>query len=275
MKKRHETLLKAFGCFEQYKHTRLKVTKYSICKDSSTIPRSVIPLVPSRYLITSAPSTPKTAVSNDNSNGDGDGMNVDCSETQNKVKEKKKEKAKETEKEKEKEKEKEEKIMNTIEMETDYDYEVDTSCVKNSHRNAPHADPELQSEYISDEALLQEVHFNYGRAYSELKFYHLAVKHFNLALALADNNPFLRGNKFIINSKINVNNESNNGTNVEMNKNDDNRCYIKQNSKDLNSTSYFSHLQVTRECAHNLVLIYKKSGAIDQALEVMRKYLTF
>ena len=261
MKKRHETLLKAFGCFEQYKHTRLKVTKYSICKDSSTIPRSVIPVIPSRYLITSAPPTPKIPVSNSNSDGDGDGdgMDVECSETQ----------------EKEKEKEKEDKIINTIEMETDYDYEVDTSCVKNSHRNAPHADPELQSENISDEALLQEVHFNYGRAYSELKFYHLAVKHFNLALALADNNPFLRGNKFNINSKSNVNNEGNNGTNIEMNKNDDNRCYIKQNSKDLNSTCYFSHLQVTRECAHNLVLIYKKSGAIDQALEVMRKYLTF
>lgn len=267
MKKRHETLLKAFGCFEQYKHTRLKVTKYSICKDSSTIPRSVIPVIPSRYLITATPSTSKISVRNGQCNGDGDcnGMDVDCSETQNKVKER----------EKEKEKEKEEKIMNTIEMETDYDYEVDTSCVKNSHRSAPHADPELHSENISDEALLQEVHFNYGRAYSELKFYHLAVKHFNLALALADNNPFLRGNKFNIKTKMNVNNENYSSTNIEMNKNDDNRCYIKQNNKDLNSTCYFSHLQVTRECAHNLVLIYKKSGAIDQALEVMRKYLTF
>ena len=222
-------------------------------------------------MITATPSTPIFSVSNSHSDGDGDGTDVDHSKTQYKTKEKKKEKAEGTVKEKEKEEE----IMNTIEMETDYDYEVDTSCLKNSHRSAPHADPELQSENISDEALLQEVHFNYGRAYSELKFYHLAVKHFNLALALADNNPFLRGNKFNIRSKINVNNENNNDTNIEMNKNDNNRCYIKQNNKDLNNTCYFSHLQVTRECAHNLVLIYKKSGAIDQALEVMKKYLTF
>ena len=262
MKKRHETLLKAFGCFEQYKHTRLKVTKYSINKDGSPIPRSAIPVIPSPCSVSSVASTPSQIVLGSTS-GSSDGVNVENdldvdSGTQDRDKG---------------EEMGNEKKLNTIETETDYDYDLDTSCVKNSHRSAPHADPELQSENISDEALLQEVHFNYGRAYSELKFYHLAEKHFNLALALADNNPFLRGNKFHPTCQINSENSA--VTNVEVTKNDNNRCYIKQNSKDLNSTCYYSHLQVTRECAHNLVLIYKKSGAIDQALEVMKKYLTF
>jgi tetratricopeptide (TPR) repeat protein len=275
VKKRHETLLKAFGCFEQYKHTRLSVTKYSISKDGSPIPGSVIPDIPSRFSnsISSISSTPSSCTLLDNGSSGGalsvdNEMGIDSTETQNKTE------GKEKEREKEEEKEKKEKVLNTIEMETDYDYNLDTSCVKNHHRSAPHADPELQSENISDEALLQEVHFNYGRAYSELKFYHLAVKHFNLALALADSHPFLRGNKYHTNRQIN-NNESSSNSNIEMSKNDNNRCYIKQNSKDLNSSCYYSHLQVTRECAHNLVLIYKKSGAIDQALEVMKKYLTF
>ena len=34
-------------------------------------------------------------------------------------------------------------------------------------------------------------------------------------------------------------------------------------------------LNVTREAAHNLVLIYKQSGAKNLALELMLKYLTF
>jgi hypothetical protein len=89
-------------------------------------------------------------------------LGIDSTETQNKTEGKEKEGEKEKKKEREKEKEK---VLNTIEMETDYDYDLDTPCVKNHHRSAPHADPELQSENISDEALLQEVHFNYGRAY--------------------------------------------------------------------------------------------------------------
>jgi hypothetical protein len=40
-------------------------------------------------------------------------------------------------------------------------------------------------------------------------------------------------------------------------------------------SGYFRHLQVTREAAHNLVIIYKISGAMDQALEIMQKYLVF
>ena len=41
VKKRHETLLKAFGCLEQYKQCRLKFTKYCIGKGSK-IPISKI-----------------------------------------------------------------------------------------------------------------------------------------------------------------------------------------------------------------------------------------
>jgi hypothetical protein len=169
VKKRHETLLKAFGRFEQYKHTRLSVTKYSISKDGRPIPGSVISEIPSRYSnsISSISSTPSSCILVDHGSSGGamsvdNELGIDSTETQNKTEGKEKEGEKEKKKEREKEKEK---VLNTIEMETDYDYDLDTPCVKNHHRSAPHADPELQSENISDEALLQEVHFNYGRAY--------------------------------------------------------------------------------------------------------------
>ena len=48
-------------------------------------------------------------------------------------------------------------------------------------------------ENITDEALLQEIYFNYGKVFSELKLYHLAEKHFRLALALADEHRGLLG----------------------------------------------------------------------------------
>ena len=46
---------------------------------------------------------------------------------------------------------------------------------------------------------------------------------------------------------------------------------LAENSKKLAS----SCLNVTKEAAHNLVLIYKQSGAFDLALEIMLKHLTF
>jgi hypothetical protein len=46
-------------------------------------------------------------------------------------------------------------------------------------------------------------------------------------------------------------------------------------SRQSSSSSTRTSLNVTREAAHNLVLIYKQSGAVDLALELMLKYLTF
>lgn len=44
---------------------------------------------------------------------------------------------------------------------------------------------------------------------------------------------------------------------------------------DANPALARSDLGVTREAAHNLVLIYRKSGALDLALEVMENYLSY
>mmetsp|Transcript_34276 Transcript_34276/g.49810 ORF Transcript_34276/g.49810 Transcript_34276/m.49810 type:complete len:835 (+) Transcript_34276:3-2507(+) len=85
-------------------------------------------------------------------------------------------------------------------------------------------------ETISELGLLQETHYNLGRAYQELKLNHLAVDQYIKALEIVEKND-----QFAISSSLNV----------------------------------------TKEAAHNLVLIYKHSGAVDLALEVMLKHLTF
>ena len=75
-----------------------------------------------------------------------------------------------------------------------------------------------------------------GRAFHDIKLHHLAVIQYQNALAVAD------------------------------------QMSSRQSSS---SSSTRSSLNVTREAAHNLVLIYKQSGAVDLALELMLKYLTF
>ena len=75
-----------------------------------------------------------------------------------------------------------------------------------------------------------------GRAFHDIKLNHLAVIQYQNALAVAD----------------------------QM-----------SSRQSPSSPSTRSSLNVTREAAHNLVLIYKQSGAVDLALELMLKYLTF
>ena len=229
MKKRHETLLKAFGCLEQYKQCRLKFTKYCIGKGSK-IPISKSPeysIQPNS--VTFCPLEIKSISSNSKNN-----------------------------------------IINI-------EYYKDEDTMR------------IESEMLSDEAILQEIHFNYGKTFSELKLFHLAVKHYKLALALADVNPWLLPEKYYNqNKKINciVKNDDNNNNNNNYKNNNDNINYSDENRNEKNNsmsnnltphstTQGQSHLHVTREAAHNLVLIYRKSGAKDQALEIMQKYLVF
>jgi len=107
-------------------------------------------------------------------------------------------------------------------------------CSKIDHINSETHDRDVLGhdtvESISELSLLQETHYNLGRAFQELKLNHLAVEQYIKALEIAEKNDEFR-------------------------------------------TS--SSLNVTREAAHNLVLIYKHSGAVDLALEVMLKHLTF
>ena len=130
-----------------------------------------------------------------------------------------------------------------------------------------------------------------------------------MALALADNYPYLLGGEYDTENHGNNENNGNNGNNNDNgnsngnssnhltgsneknrnngthlnngngnngnNGNNGSGIYNTQHNTQNTNTRYGSHLQVTREAAHNLVLIYRTSGAIDQALEIMQKYLVF
>ena len=220
MKKRHETLLKAFGCLEQYKQTRLKVTKYRLGNDSIKIPNSNI----QKYCL--QPNPFKILPSSINSINNNSKNNI---------------------------------------------ISIDNDVNKDYIRT--------ESENLSDESILQEIHFNYGKTFCELKLYHIAVKHFKLALALVDQNPWLSPDKYSdqFNGKNNNtdNNDNENTLTKKRNKKNEKNNINGNNSSTLRSTQGTSHLHVTREAAHNLVLIYKKSGAHDLALEIMQKYLVF
>jgi len=78
-----------------------------------------------------------------------------------------------------------------------------------------------------------------GRAFHDVKLNHLAVIQYQNALEIAD------------------------------------QIRSRQSSLTSSSPAPCGCLNVTREAAHNLVLIYKQSGATDMALELMLKYLTF
>jgi hypothetical protein len=253
VKKRHEALLKAFGCFEQYKQSRLKVTKYCV-GSGSTIPKSVIPPMVPRVVqlsdgcgdsgSSSLLDQSNSSHSHDNGkNGDNNGSN-DSSSVGVIMRRKH--------------------PINSVPAPVSIPTPIPVRLVS-----------ELQPENVSDEALLQEVHYNYSKAFSELKLFHLAEKHLRLALALADDHERLRGNSYDgrtqgdgSDSCASWDKESE-GTGAAD-------CGNSTGSGSSGVTgNHFSHLQVTREAAHNLVLIYRKSGAMDQALHIMQKYLTF
>lgn len=280
VKKRHEALLKAFGCFEQYKQSRLKVTKYSV-GPGSIIPKAVVPPVAPRVrlsdvcgadvgsssLLDQSDSSHRYDDDNDDSDGDNNGGNNGSSTIMRRKH-----------------------PINSIPTPVSIPIPIPVRFVS-----------ELQPENVSDEALLQEVHYNYSKAFSELKLFHLAEKHLRLALALADEHERLRGNSY--DGRLHYDGSDSSGTGDKDsggigaddgnsgsgNGNGSGRGSGRGDTRSSSGTptgssssggsggsgNHFSHLQVTREAAHNLVLIYRKSGAIDQALHIMQKYLMF
>jgi hypothetical protein len=278
VKKRHEALLKAFGCFEQYKQSRLKVTKYSV-GPGSIIPKAVVPPVAPRVRLSDVCDADVGSSSlldqgdsshrydddtgNDDSDGDNNGGNNGNSAIMRRKH-----------------------PINSIPTPVSIPIPIPVRFVS-----------ELQPENVSDEALLQEVHYNYSKAFSELKLFHLAEKHLRLALALADEHERLRGNSYDgmlhndgsdssgTGDKDSGGIGADDGNSGSGNGNGSGRGDTRSSSGTPTGSSssggsggsgnHFSHLQVTREAAHNLVLIYRKSGAIDQALHIMQKYLMF
>ena len=97
-------------------------------------------------------------------------------------------------------------------------------------------------------ALYQETLYNLGRAFHDIQLYHLAADQYNAALDLALQYP-------------GISTASNSSERSNTN-NDTTSCNTSGSCR-----------SVTREAAHNLVQIYKRSGALDLALEVMQNFL--
>jgi hypothetical protein len=252
VKKRHEALLKAFGCFEQYKQSRLKVTKYSV-GSGSIIPKSVIPPMVPRVVQLSDNGDSSTLLDQNNDNhGHDNGNNDDDNGSKNSgiVIMRRKH------------------PINSVPTPVSIPIPVPIPVRLVS---------ESQPENVSDEALLQEVHYNYSKAFSELKLFHLAEKHLRLALALADEHELLRGNSYDGRTQEDGSDSSGSGDreNGSTGAADSSNGSGSRIGASGGTGNHFSHLQVTREAAHNLVLIYRKSGAMDQALHIMQKYLMF
>lgn len=88
---------------------------------------------------------------------------------------------------------------------------------------------------IEEDDVVQEIYYNLGRAMSECEMQHLAVDNYTSALDVQDDYDILH---------------------------------------DTNMNAGGRVLPLTRQAAHNLVLILKKSQANSHAYQVMRKYLT-
>jgi hypothetical protein len=255
VKKRHEALLKAFGCFEQYKQSRLKVTKYSV-GSGSIIPKSVTPPMVPRVVQLSDNVDSSTLLDQNNENHSHDNGDDDDDDDDNGGN-----------------------ISSSVIMRRKHPISSVPTPV-----SIPLPVPipvrlvsESQPENVSDEALLQEVHYNYSKAFSELKLFHLAEKHLRLALALADEHERLRGNSY--DGKTQGDRSGSSGSGDRENGSTGAADSCNGSGSGIGASggtgNHFSHLQVTREAAHNLVLIYRKSGAMDQALHIMQKYLMF
>lgn len=91
----------------------------------------------------------------------------------------------------------------------------------------PSAPVALDEQSIYELALYQETLYNLGRAFHEMRLFHLATDQYQQALALAEKYPQLAQN-----------------------------------------TAF-----VTTQAAHNLVQVYKHSGATNLAFEVMQQFL--
>jgi len=95
-------------------------------------------------------------------------------------------------------------------------------------------------EYITQMGLLQETFYNLGRTFQEVELFSLAARNYHEALNIADSQRDI-----FFNSPL----QSRGG-----------------------ARKSFTH--VTKEAAHNLVIIYKMSNSTDFALQIMHKYLS-
>lgn len=117
---------------------------------------------------------------------------------------------------------------------------VDTHTPNDTvHTSAPIVEEELDGESPAAVVMYQETLYNLGRMFQGSNLKHLAVEQYTAALNLATKFPSILADNA-------AGNDAKSGTG----------------------------LHVTRECAHNLVLIYKASNSLDLALEVLMKYLT-
>jgi len=93
-------------------------------------------------------------------------------------------------------------------------------------------------EYITQLGLLQETFYNIGRTFHEVELYSLATRNYHEALNVADSQRDI---------------------------------FVAPPLQLHDERMTFTH--VTKEAAHNLVIIYKMSDNTDLALQVMHKYL--
>ena len=135
--------------------------------------------------------------------------------------------------------------------------------IKRSHRSVVDGEPTATAnmdnhcrnrsdEFQEGIAWHQETMYNLGRCFHELRLYHLAVEQYLEALELANSYPFL----LLIEDDDDDDDGNGNGDGCSGNRG-----------------GRVGGGSVTREAAHNLVLIYKQSDSHNLALEIMLKYL--
>jgi len=97
---------------------------------------------------------------------------------------------------------------------------------------------ECGKECITQLGLLQETFYNIGRTFHEVELYSLATRNYHEALRIADSRRDI---------------------------------FFTSSLQSHGERKTFTH--VTKEAAHNLVIIYKMSNSTDYALQIMQKYL--
>jgi general transcription factor 3C polypeptide 3 (transcription factor C subunit 4) len=102
------------------------------------------------------------------------------------------------------------------------------------------------NQSMEEVRMYQEVLYNLGRGFHDVRLYHLAAAQYEKALQLAREHPAL-ARPPLPNSH--------------------------QQQQQQQEEEERVGLNVTREAAHNLVLIYRRSGASDLALDIMQSFL--
>ncbi len=113
-----------------------------------------------------------------------------------------------------------------------------SSSSSSSSSSSGHSDHDslVEKELITEDALAQEVFYNTGRAFHELKLHGLATRCYRDCLEIADRNPSWTGH-------------GSGGGGGKL-------------------------LHVTKQAAHNYTLLLRAVGSEDEAFSVMTKYLT-